>query len=191
MTVYFTFFAAQGVHLLSGSAYDGAILPMQLLMPTLLFIGLSNITGIQVLIPIGKEKVVLYSEIAGAVTDLILNAILIPRMQSSGAAIGTLVAEFVVLLVQYRAIRQEVRPAFLRISYGKLLLARAAAVAASCWTLFLPISSGTTIDSLIVLLLSAGCFFAVYFLVVYMGKEPLVCELTGQMVNKLRRKNER
>lgn len=191
LTVYFIFFAAQGVHLLSGSAYDGAILPMQLLMPTLLFIGLSNITGIQVLIPIGKEKVVLYSEIAGAVTDLILNAILIPRMHSSGAAIGTFVAEFVVLLVQYRAIRQEVRPAFLRISYGKLLLAMAAAVAASCWTLFLPISSGTTIDSLIVLLLSACCFFAVYFLVLYMGKEPLVCELTGQMVNKLRRKNER
>jgi O-antigen/teichoic acid export membrane protein len=193
LTVYFIFFAAQGVHLLSGSAYDGAILPMQVLMPTLLFIGLSNITGIQVLIPIGKEKVVLYSEIAGALTDLILNAIFIPRIQSSGAAIGTLVAEFVVLLVQYRAIRKDIRPIFLKIPYGKLLLAMMLATAASCWTLFLPLSFGTTIDSLIVLLLSACCFFAVYFLVLYLEKEPLVHELTGQMVNKLRssKKNER
>lgn len=186
LTVYFIFFAAQGVHLLSGSAYDGAILPMQVLMPTLLFIGLSNITGIQVLIPIGKEKVVLYSEIAGALTDLILNAIFIPRIQSSGAAIGTLVAEFVVLLVQYRAIRKEIRPIFLKIPYGKLLLAMMLATAASCWTLFLPLSFGNTIDSLIVLLLSACCFFAIYFLVLYAGKEPLVRELTGQVLDKLK-----
>ena len=42
------------------------------------------------LVPLGKEKIVLYSEIAGAVTDLILNALLIPVLETSGAAIGTL-----------------------------------------------------------------------------------------------------
>ena len=52
---------------------------------------------------------VLYSEIAGAVTDVIINALLIPYMQSTGAAIGTLIAEFVVLLVQYYALRNEVK----------------------------------------------------------------------------------
>ena len=52
----------------------------------LLLIGLSNITGIQILIPMGKEKYVLYSEIAGATINLIINAILIPRLGASGAA---------------------------------------------------------------------------------------------------------
>lgn len=36
--------------------------------------------GIQVLIPLGNERVLLYSEIAGAIADLLLNAVLIPSM---------------------------------------------------------------------------------------------------------------
>ena len=71
-------FAKEGVFFLSGDAYAGAIIPMQVIMPTLLFIGLTNIMGIQMLVPLGKEKVVLYSEIAGMIVDIILNALLIP-----------------------------------------------------------------------------------------------------------------
>ena len=48
--------------------------------------------------PLGKEKVVLYSEIAGMIVDIILNALLIPKMASTGATIGTLAAEIAVLL---------------------------------------------------------------------------------------------
>ncbi len=57
--------------------------------------------GIQMLVPLGKEKVVLYSEIAGMIVDIILNALLIPKMASTGAAIGTLAAEIAVFIVQY------------------------------------------------------------------------------------------
>ena len=89
-------FAHESIYFLAGSAYDKSILPMQIIMPTLLFIGLTNIMGIQMLVPLGKEKYVLYSEIAGAIVDLVLNAILIPFMGAAGAAIGTLAAEAVV-----------------------------------------------------------------------------------------------
>lgn len=78
---------------------------MQIIMPTLLLIGLTNIMGIQILVPLGKERIVLYSEIAGAVIDLILNLILIPHMASVGAAIGTLTAELVVWIVQFVALK--------------------------------------------------------------------------------------
>ena len=71
----------------------------------ILFIGLTNIMGIQMLVPLGKEKVVLYSEIAGMIVDIILNALLIPKMASTGAAIGTLAAEIAVFIVQYVALR--------------------------------------------------------------------------------------
>ena len=78
LMVYFIYFAKEGIYFLSGSAYESAVVPMQLIMPTLLLIGITNILGIQMLIPMGKEKVVLYSEIWGAVVDVIINAILIP-----------------------------------------------------------------------------------------------------------------
>ena len=65
-------------------------------MPTVFAIGLSNILGIQMLIPMGRENVVVVSEIVGAVVDVIINALLIPKYGASGAAIGTVTAEFAV-----------------------------------------------------------------------------------------------
>ena len=66
MTIYFIYFARQGIIFLSGNAYEGAVMPMKLIMPTLVLIGITNILGIQMLVPMGREKSVLYSEIAGA-----------------------------------------------------------------------------------------------------------------------------
>jgi len=40
LMLYFMLYAEQGIYLLSGPAYTGSILPMQIIMPTLLFIGI-------------------------------------------------------------------------------------------------------------------------------------------------------
>lgn len=181
LMLYFIFFAREGVRLLSGPAYDGAVLPMQLIMPTLLLIGLTNILGLQMLVPLGREKVVLQSEIAGAVTDVILNAILIPRMASAGAAIGTLAAELVVLLVQYFALRDQVRETFLRLPYGEVLLSLLLASAAALWVKRLGWSSFPA------LALSAACFFGVCGAVLLLLREPLVTELAGELIGKLKK----
>ena len=54
-------------------------------------------TGIQILTPLGKEKFVVYSVTFGAILDLIVNYICIPRLGAAGASLGTLIAEFSVL----------------------------------------------------------------------------------------------
>lgn len=72
-SIYFMIYAKEGIFFLSGKAYAGAIIPMQIIMPTLTLIGISNVTGIQMMVPLGREKQVLYSEIAGAIVDLVLN----------------------------------------------------------------------------------------------------------------------
>lgn len=100
LCVFFMFFARNSILILSGEAFLPAVLPMQIIMPTLVFIGFSNILGIQILVPLGLEKQVLYSELAGAVTDIGINLWLIPSMGAAGAAIGTLIAEAVVLFYQ-------------------------------------------------------------------------------------------
>lgn len=180
LMLYFIFFAREGVRLLSGPAYDGAILPMQLIMPTLLLIGLTNILGLQMLVPLGQERVVLRSEIAGAVTDVVLNAILIPRYASAGAAVGTLAAELVVLIVQYHALRAQVRETFLRLPYGKVLLSLATASAAAVWVKRLGWSAFPA------LAVSAVLFFAVYGGVLLLTREPLTTELVGDAASKLK-----
>lgn len=179
LMVYFMLFASESVLFLSGEAYIPAILPMQIIMPTLVLIGLTNIMGIQMLVPLGQEKKVLYSEIAGAAVDLILNAILIPRVASVGAAIGTLAAEAVVWLVQFAALKKMVRPAYKEVSYGKITVGVLIGVIASLWVKNLHIGSFLT------LLLSAVLFFGAYGGLLTLLREPLVWEIEQQMLGKI------
>ena len=185
MMLYFIFFAKEGIYFLSGKAYTGSIFPMQIIMPTLLFIGLTNILGIQMLVPLGREKTVLYSEIAGAVTDVILNLILIPRYASAGAAIGTLVAEAVVFGVQFASLRTETAEAFRSIHYAKIFLAVAAGGVASLWI------KSLHLGSFVSLVISAGLFFGAYGLILLMAKEELVIEIRNQVIGIIKKQNGR
>lgn len=171
MMVFFMIYAKPCVLLLSGTAFEGAVLPMQIIMPTLLFIGLSNLLGIQMLIPLGKEKMVLYSEITGAVVDLLLNYILIPMYGAAGAAIGTLVAEAVVLIVQYIALQTEVKSFFMEIPYRTIILSVTAGSMASVWIL------GLKLNSFVTLAVASGLFFGAYLMVLVWRKEKLLMEL--------------
>ena len=182
LTLYFIFFARQGILLLSGSEYLGAVTPMQMIMPTLLFIGLTNILGIQILVPTGREKTVLYSVIVGAVTDVICNLLLIPRYMAMGAALSNMIAEAAVLVFQTIALRREVGSAFRSISYWKIILGLAAGSAASLWVISLGLGS------FLALALSACLFFGAYGLVLLVTKEPLVREVCGQFIGKLKKK---
>ena len=182
LTIYFILYAKQGILLLSGELYYGSIVPMQVIMPTLLLIGITNILGIQILVPTGREKIVLYSEIAGAVVDIIINALLIPRMKSTGAAIGTLVAEFVVLLVQYRALKDEVGYAFRRICYWKIAVGIVLGTALSIGVLYFGLGYFMT------LLITAVLFFGSYGGFLLLAKEDMTVELYNQVIGKIKNK---
>lgn len=184
LTVYFILFAKEGIFFLSGSEYASSILPMQVIMLTVFFIGLTNIMGIQMLIPLGKEKMVLYSEIAGAIADLILNTLLIPIMASTGAAIGTVVAEGVVFAVQFWALRKEVLSSYQKVRYGTIVLALALAIASCLWV------KTTALGSFASLLVSAILFFAVYGGVLVLRKEPLAWQMAEKVRQMLFKKRK-
>lgn len=56
-------FAKEGIYALSGNGFAGSVLPMQIIMPTLLLIGITNVIGIQIMVPMGKEKHVLFRKL--------------------------------------------------------------------------------------------------------------------------------
>ena len=180
--LYFMFFAEEGIMFLSGKEYMGAVTPMQVIMPTLLLIGITNVTGIQMMVPLGLEKQVLYSEIVGAVVDLILNAILIPELGATGAAIGTLVAEIVVLLWQLVAIRNIKCNLFKDVPWGKMVVSVCLASTVAVWIKLLDFNSFVT------LALSGICFFAIYGLLLMIMKDSIVKEMFDLAVQKLRKK---
>lgn len=182
LLLYFILFAREAILFLSGEAYEGAIVPMMLIMPTLLFIGLTNIMGYQILVPLGKERHVLYSVIAGAVVDLLINLLLIPQMASAGAAIGTLIAEMVVWIVQVWLLRDYVKEAYLKVSYWKIFVALTIGSIASLWVKQLGVNHFGT------LLLSAMLFMTSYLVMLIILRESLVLQLKKQLCDKIWRR---
>lgn len=83
-----------------GSDYTQSIPVLILNAPVIIFISLTNLMGIQILYPMEKIKIVIFSVACGALMNLVLNLIMIPHYGATGAAISTLFAEFAVLVIQ-------------------------------------------------------------------------------------------
>ena len=181
LVVYFIIFAKESVFFLSGDSYAGAIIPMQIIMPTVLFIGITNLLGIQILVPLGKEKLLLYSAIVGAIVDFIINAICIPQFASSGAAIGTVIAEFSVLVVQYMYLRKEIREVLVTIHFGRIGVAVIIGLLLSTWIKLM------SVNYFLTLLFSSILFFGGYGLFLLARKEQFVIEIKDVVVEKILR----
>lgn len=76
------------------------IITMKILAPLIIILAIGNLFGTQILLPIGKEKKILLSVIVGAIINFTLNLILIPKLHENGAAIATVIAELIVMIVQ-------------------------------------------------------------------------------------------
>lgn len=181
LIAYFVLFAQESVLFISTEEFRPSILPMQILMPTLLLIGITQVLGYEILIPQGKEIVVLQSSIVGAVADIIINALLIPKYASIGAAIGTLVAEILVFIVQAIYVRNTISESFKSVNYLRLLVGIALGLVACCWVKQLDITY------FLKLVISAVIYFGVYFGFLLITKEPMVKEVFDSCLGKIKK----
>ncbi len=85
--------APQIISILAGGQYTESILPMQLIMPLVMVVGLAQIWVIQVLLPMKKDRVVVLCAIVSAIVGVTANFILVKRMSFVGSAIALLFAE--------------------------------------------------------------------------------------------------
>lgn len=182
LMTYFIMYARESILFLSGNEYIDSIVPMIVLMPTLVIIGISNITGLQMLIPLGYEKTVLFSEIAGAVVDLIANFILIPLLDSTGAAIGTLLAEATVLIWQLVFMKKKQINYLSGISAFKIVLGTL--ISGLCALVFLFLN----LPPVVSLIVSAIVFFGVYIVVLTLLKEEMCREILKTIKGKIKKK---
>lgn len=91
--------APQIIYVLSGSGYEGAILPMRIIMPAILFVGIAQVLAMQILMPMRKDKVLFFASLWGAFVSLAINIFLVPHMHSIGTAIVLLCSEAIVTFV--------------------------------------------------------------------------------------------
>ena len=91
-----------------GSAFTRCGYFILLLSPVIIVKAWAGALRTQFIIPTGRDKIYVVSLTAGAVVNLILNTLLIPRMNGVGAIIGTLAAEFVVCFIQFFWCRKDI-----------------------------------------------------------------------------------
>lgn len=183
VTVYFSIFARESILLLSGEAFLPAVGPMMILMPTVLLIGLSNVTGIQILTPNGREREVMYSIWGGAILDFVLNLIVIPKFSANGAALSTLLAEGMVLLLQCWFLRDVLWSYIRQVQCWKIVIALAVAS-----VMTIPVKIWIDSGVFVTLLVSAIVFFGGYAVVLLLLKEPFVSEILNSGIYAIVRK---
>lgn len=91
--IFFICMAPHVVLLISGTGYEGAVLPMRIIMPVIVIASLAQVWVIQILIPRKKDKVVLTSATIGAVVGITANLLLVKNFGAIGSAIVLLLSE--------------------------------------------------------------------------------------------------
>lgn len=99
MAVGVIFISDLMVKILSGDGYFPAVLTTQLLSPRIILSPLNTFIITHLFVAIRKESKMLVATTVSAVSNLCLNAVLIPRMDQNGAAMATVAAEIIELVI--------------------------------------------------------------------------------------------
>ena len=95
-------YAGEIIQLFAGDEFLPATYSLQIIAPTMVIIGYSNIFGMQILNPSNNERFFFKAACVGMITSLAVNFVFIPPMGYIGASIAAFVAELVVLIFLIR-----------------------------------------------------------------------------------------
>lgn len=167
------------IHLFCGRDFESAIFTLQIISPIIIFIGISNIVGMQVLYPLGKIKIVTFSTCVGAAFNFTCNIISIPLFSQNGAAFSTVLAELSVTITQIIFARKYIPFKVIdRISIKYLMLSLV--MFGICVLIAKQISSDILKITLVPIVGGTS-----YFMLLFISKDSFVLEILNQMKMKL------
>lgn len=111
LTLFFAFpimfglggIAKDFIPLFLGQEYTQVITVLQVLCPLTVMISVNSVLGVQLLLAIGKEKQYTLATTLGATINVVVNLVLLPKLNVLGACISSLCAETAVFIVCYQA----------------------------------------------------------------------------------------
>ncbi len=112
------FIGKNAILVLFGDEFASATISLQLLALIIPLRCVVDIAGYQVMICAGKEKKLAKIYFAIMISNIIINSILIPRMNEVGASISTIITELFAFLIVYYSAKKIIE---IRISYLDLL----------------------------------------------------------------------
>ena len=163
-----------------GVDFKQSILLMQILAPLILIIGISNVIGLQYLLPYHKDRQYTIAIVIGALTNLCLNIPLIYFLGALGAALATIVAELVVTSVMLIMASKHLSLIKIFAMSFKPILATIL-MSLVIYPLSLVLSSSILNTFIIVL-----CGFVVYGLSILILRDSLIVDILRSIKHKLK-----
>ena len=170
VVIFFTLFAKETILILAGENYVASIIPLQIVVWALILSAITNILGIQILLPLKKDKQLLFSVLCAATVDVIANFLLVPKLAAVGTALSVIAAELSVLIVQIIILRQYIKILFSRLQLHKIIIALLIAIACALFVREIVVNTST----LIIFLCSSSVFFLAYFIILLLLKEKFI-----------------
>lgn len=183
-TIFTIFFASDIIYIIAGKGYEGAIVPMMIIMPIILIVSIAQILIIQILTPLKKDKEMMICTICGAFIGIILNLLLVPHMLCKGAAICWLISEFVVMLsaiyfirhktsikLPFRLLKQRIIPLLIFVAF--------------CNVLHITFFNANILVRLIISALIMT--FITYLIEKYLTKNPIVYEVENLRIKLIKK----
>lgn len=97
------------LHLVVGNGFEGSYLPLRIITPLVLIIGIEQILVIQILMASHCDKVVLRNSFIGAIVALVFNILLTSQMGADGSAVVWVIAEFTIMVLSGLVVYQKFR----------------------------------------------------------------------------------
>lgn len=98
IVVFSILLAPEIIYILAGNGYEGAVTPMRIIMPAVLFVGIAQVLAVQILTPMKRDRTLFLASVVGAIISIAINVTVVPKIGSVGSAIVLLCSEMAVTI---------------------------------------------------------------------------------------------
>ena len=168
------------VLIFGGAEYSAAIFPLRILAVGFFCNVLSAYWGECILLPFGRENIVLAGSVISAMVNIVLNILLIPIWQENAAAITTLISLVIGLVITYVTHRKYIIiPGMKRVliqSFGGCMV-----IVLMCWLI-----KSMIINTFFRLIISIVFSVIIYFVIEKMLGNCAVSSIISQIKNRMK-----
>lgn len=165
-----------------GNGYEKVIPLIQILSFLIIAIGINNVTGMQYLIPTGRQNLFTLTVVVGDCINFTMNLVFIKLFQSVGAAVASVTAETAIAVVQLFFVRKELSPMqVIRESYHYI---GAGAVMACALCLTGRFLDSSLVNTMLAVTIGAGAYFSVLWIM----KDDFFRSNVEAVLKKIKRK---
>lgn len=162
-----------------GDSFSGIEILIKVGAIIIIPISISNVLGMQILIPIGREKQFTFSVLGGLVVNIIINLILIKNYGALGTTISSVFAEITVTLMQFYYLRdivniREIVKKIIKPLIGSLIM----------YIILINISRYMA-SSIVNTIILSGLGVIIYLVIMIISKHECIKDLLNLAKNKL------